>query len=276
MRPSSVHEAATLRAPNGVEFIAASNLAELPWLWHGFSTRIGGLTSAYTPDGSPSELNLGFTPADTEANVRNNRLRLVQAITGDSATPLIAIKQIHSNISAIAPFSDSAIPAADGLLTSQPGILLAIQTADCIPVLIADPEHRAVAAFHAGWRGTVARIVESGIARMHEEFNSSPENLIAVIGQGIGACCYTVGQELHSEFAANFAYAEELFSRQTLDQPHRLDLVEANRRQLLDAGLRPAAIANAGGCTSCQPHLFYSHRASGGHAGRMMSVIGIR
>jgi hypothetical protein len=166
-------------------------------------------------------------------------------------------------------------------------------------VLVADRKRRVVAAFHAGWRGTVKRIVESGVGRMRLQFGSRPEDLIAAIGPGIGPCCYAVGEDALSEFESQFAYARELFREVYDADPVRtkypmlfmtqrapghspigpslhLNLVEANRRQLLAAGLKPRAIHLVGGCTSCQRELFFSHRASQGHAGRMMSVIGIR
>jgi len=173
-----------------------------------------------------------------------------------------------------------------------------VQTADCTPVLVADRRRRVVAAFHAGWRGTVKRIVERGIGRMRLEFGSRPEDLIAAIGPGIGACCYPVGEEVLSEFESQFGYAHELFHEVSDTDPVRakypmlfltqrapghssigpalhLDVAEANRRQLLAAGLRPKAIAMVGGCTVCQHELFFSHRASKGRCGRMLSVIGI-
>jgi hypothetical protein len=184
-------------------------------------------------------------------------------------------------------------------MTDEPGLLLGIQTADCIPVLVADRKRRAVAAFHAGWRGTVKRIVECGVGLMRLEFGSRPEDLIAAIGPGIGACCYAVGEEVLSSFESQFEYSNHLF-REVYDTDAvrtkypmlfltqrapghspmgpslHLDLVEANRRQLLAAGVRSRASKSVGGCTSCQPELFFSHRASHGHAGRMLSVIGIR
>ncbi|MFP5205918.1 MAG: polyphenol oxidase family protein, partial [Acidobacteriota bacterium] len=152
---------------------------------------------------------------------------------------------------------------------------------------------------HAGWRGTVKRIVENGIGRMRVEFGSRPADLVAAIGPGVGPCCYAVGEEVISEFSSQFAYAPALFREVYEAEPVRLkypmlfltqrapghspigpaihlDLVEANRRQLLDAGVKAEAIEIAGGCTSCHPELFYSHRASRGHAGRMMGVIGLR
>ena len=108
---------------------------------------------------------------------------------------------------------------------------------------------------------------------MREEFGSDPADLVAAIGPGIGQCCYTVGIEVQEQFSADFSYAAELF--RSVDDALLLDLVEANRRQLMAAGLSEGSLAVVGGCTSCKPGLFYSHRASGGHAGRMMAVIGV-
>ena len=184
-------------------------------------------------------------------------------------------------------------------MTCEPGMLLGVQTADCIPVLVADLKRRAVAAFHAGWRGTVNRIVENGIGRMRMEFGSRPEDLVAAIGPGIGVCCYAVGEEVLSSFESQFSYFNELFREVYDTDPVRtkypmlfltqrapghssigpslhLNLIEANRRQLMAAGLSSRSIKVVGGCTSCQTEMFFSHRASQGHAGRMLSVIGIR
>jgi polyphenol oxidase len=270
--------------------IATPDLVREGWLWHGFSTRVGGVSMAYSGENGIPELNLGFTADDSEENVRENRLRFVEAVTGSRDTPLITVRQVHSDCSLVADAaSRKAVQAmqpknviageADGLMTAQPGILLGIQTADCVPVLVADRKRRAVAAFHAGWRGTVQRIVERGIAQMRAEFGSEPGDMTAMIGPAIGGCCYAVGEELRREFRANFSYADELFSeRQRLqgETALHLDLTEANRRQLMAAGLREDEISLLSECTSCQPKLFYSHRASSGHAGRLMSVIGIR
>lgn len=250
--------------------------AGMDWLWHGFSTRAGGVSTAYS-DGELAcgELNLGFTAADDAENVRENRQRFVEQITGAPETLLAAVRQIHSNLSVEVDSSTwQAVPEADGMMTREPGLLLGIQTADCIPVLVVDPVLRAVAGFHAGWRGTVERIVELGVGRMQRGFGSDPRTLLAAIGPGIGICCYTVGAEVVDRFGAQFAYAGEIFTRD--GDVVRLNLIEANRRQLLDAGLKPESISIVGGCTSCHPELYFSHRASGGHAGRMMAVVGIR
>lgn len=289
-------------ATNGVEWLAVPGWERIPWLWHGFSTRRGGVSRAYCADDADGELNLGFTASDARDAVVRNRRLLVEAITGEPATPLVAMRQFHSNLVRIATAADAERERpfkADGLITAEPGLLLAIQTADCIPVLVADRKRRVVAAFHAGWRGTAKRIVELGVGRTRREFGCRPEDLIAAIGPGVGACCYVVGEEVLSEFESQFQYARELFhevySRDTVRDKYpmlfltqrapghspigpslHLDLVEANRRQLLAAGLKARAIKAIGGCTSCEPELFFSHRASRGYAGRMMAVIGIK
>jgi YfiH family protein len=289
-------------ARNGVEWISVAGWETIDWLWHGFSTRRGGLSRVYCTEDGPGELNLGFTAEDERETVAGNRRLLVEAVTGDAATPLIALRQIHSNLVRLMSTADAdrAHPwKADGMMTDEPGVLVAIQTADCIPVLVADRKRRAVATFHAGWRGTVQRIVESGVGRMRLQFGSRPDDLVAAIGPGIGPCCYAVGDEILSSFESQFAYARELFHEVYDSDPIRtrypmlfltqrapghseigpslhLNLQEANRRQLLAAGVKTTAIQMVGGCTSCQRELFFSHRGSEGRAGRMMSVVGIR
>ncbi len=296
-------------APNGVEWFPVPGWDEIQWLWHGFSTRRGGVSRTYWAEQAPGELNLGFTSEDDRANVIRNRQLFAEAVCGDSATPLVTLRQIHSSVlvrrggvpDSPAPAVSGGEPPAkgDGLITNQQGLLLGVQTADCIPVLVADRRRKAVAAFHAGWRGTVRRIVENGIGRMRLEFDSHPEDLVAAIGPGVGQCCYAVGEEVLSAFESQFTYASELFREVDSSDPVRtrypmmfltqrapghaslgfglhLDLVEANRRQLLAAGLQPRAIQFVGACTNCHPDLFFSHRRSRGRCGRMMSVIGIR
>ncbi len=274
-----------------------------PWLLHGFSTRVGGASTAYSSDRHTGELNLGFTSADTVRNVTANRKTLVRMVAGTrrgSSPKLLTINQIHSSMTRLVRPEDAARTLkGDGMMTGEAGLLLGIQTADCIPVLVADRRTRAVAAFHAGWRGTLKRIVEGGIGRMRLEFGSRPEDLIAAIGPGIGQCCYSVGEEVRSEFESQFEYASKLFrdvydsdpikekypllfltarapGHSNIGPSLHLDLVEANRRQLLDAGVAEDAIFVSGECTSCQTGRYFSHRAEHGFTGRMMSVIGVR
>src|SRR5579862_495196 len=289
-------------AANGVEWLPVPEWQKLSWLWAGFSTRRGGESRVYCGEGASPELNLGFTAEDSREIVLRNRRLLAETVTGDAGTPLITVRQFHSNLVVRVGRDDASRDRprkADGLMTDEPGLLLGVQTADCTPVLVVYWKRRAVAAFHAGWRGTVKRIVELGVGRMRIEFGSRPEDLTAAVGPGIGCCCYAVGEEVLSEFESQFVYARGLFhevfdsdavrtkypmlfltqrapGHSPIGPSLHLDVAEANRRQLLDAGLKPRAIRMMGGCTNCEGDLFFSHRGSHGRAGRMLSVIGMR
>lgn len=185
------------------------------------------------------------------------------------------------------------------MVTNRPGLVLGVQAADCLPILIADPVHKAIGAFHAGWRGTLARIVEKGVGAMRLHFGSDPERLLAAIGPGVGSCCYSVGGELRAEFESQFDYAEELFHKVFESDPVRerypllfmtarapghsdlgpqlhLDLVKANRRQLMSAGLKEWNVTALSLCTACNVKLLFSYRAERGQTGRLMGAIGIR
>jgi len=266
-------------------YVTIPAFAAHPWLLAAFSTRQGGLSTAYAADGPP-EQNLGYTPDDDPITILAARHRLVSALTRSRqpAPDLVTIRQCHSGIlrrvnAADLPLTTpdhKALLEGDALYTRDPNLLLGILTADCVPVLVADTRTHAVAAFHAGWRGTLARIVEHGIATLRRDVNSRPEDLIAAIGPSIGACCFAIGPEVRDQFNSNFPYAPQLFS----DGPAlHVDLWEANRRQLLDAGLHPSAITTLAHCTACTRlpdgrRQYFSHRAEQGHTGRMLSLIG--
>jgi hypothetical protein len=283
-----------------------------PWLRAGFSTREGGATTAF---GSPGDLNLGWNVNDPAETVAANRKRFLEAVSGpqSGSNPgeLVAVRQFHSPLIRIVGADTTPLATPEGrptlrgdaLITSRRDVLLAILTADCVPVLVADTRRRVVAAFHAGWRGTLARIVERGIGTMRLQFGSRPKDLIAAIGPGIGACCYSVGEEVRFDFESQFAYAPSLFSEVYDSDPVRdkypllfltarapghsnigpqihLDLIEANRRQLLDAGLSASKISIVGECTACTrlpngQRRYFSHRDEHGYTGRMLSIIGV-
>jgi YfiH family protein len=272
----------------GIEQIASWQ--QYPWLRAGFSTRQGGQTTAYSAD-KVGEQNLGWTDSDDPAIVAENRRCFLAGVAGDADFPeFAALHQIHGEVihtiaAGHGPLSTpegKAVLRGDGVISRLPGLMLGVQTADCVPVLIADTRTRAVGAFHAGWRGTLAQIIEHGVGRMKLDLDSRPEDLIAAIGPAIRPCCFAVGAEVRHEFAGRFAYAPELFSN--VDNPAlgpqiHLDLHEANRRQLLAAGLLPAAITVIAECTACTRlgdgrRKYFSHRAEQGFTGRMLSVIG--
>jgi hypothetical protein len=315
-----------------IEVVRAVGWEKYAWLRHGFSTRMGGVSEIY----GDRSLNLGWTKEDEAANVVENRRRFVVEIAGKtpfltkngtrnapqsaSGSPrfdsnlrganLVGVRQFHSGMIRVVERGDGGLQTAegrpvlrgDGLMTDVAGVMLGVGVADCVPVLVADVRRRAVAAFHAGWRGTLARIVERGIGTMRLRYGSRPEDLVAVVGPAIGACCYSVGEEVRFEFESQFAYAPELFSEVYDSDPVRekypllfltarapghsnigpqihLDLWEANRRQLLDAGLKAKRITVVGECTACTRVgtrlKYFSHRGESGFAGRMMGVVGI-
>jgi polyphenol oxidase len=264
------------------------------WLRHGFSTRGGGVSAVY----GGKSLNLGWTKEDDRASVVENRRRFVRFVDGDLVdkrdSVLVGVRQIHSDIVRVVRDGDGALEGrlqteegravleGDGLITNVPGVLVGVGTADCVPVLVVDGKNRAVGTFHAGWRGTVAQIVERGVAMMKDEYGSRVEDLEAAVGPSIGACCYSVGKEVHREFHERFGYAEELF-RVGVDEDEAktyLDLWEANRRQLLDAGVGEERITVVGECTACSVDApgdlkYFSHRGEKGVAGRMLNVVGV-
>jgi YfiH family protein len=249
-------------------------------------------------------LNLGVTPTDSRENVARNRALFFEALGAagegsDGMWPLVQMKQMHSAVVHRVSVPPREPLAGDGTITDTPGLLLAIKAADCVPVLVADVKRRVVGAFHAGWRGTAARIVEKGVGEMRRQFGSEPRDLRAAIGPSIRRCCYQVGPEVRAEFDSQFLYSGDLFEEifdadaihvrypmlfltarapghSELGPELHLDLVEANRRQLEDAGLGAEHISIVDGCTACDTTRFFSHRAEFGKTGRMMAVIGIR
>src|SRR6266852_5390066 len=281
----------TQRVHRGLRILQVPALAKLPWLVHGFSTRTGGVSKLE----GKRVLNLGFTEWDARENVKQNRRRL-QAALGAREMKLVPLLQFHSD--AILRFAAAPTePArADASVTKNAGLLLAIQTAECVPILLVDPKNRAVAAVHAGWRGTLARIVEKAIGRMQMQFGSHAADLLAAISPAIGGCCYEVGNEVAAAFSGQFADAAEFFDElRTGDEPNPLrwlnmmppghqpppkkvllDLRKANHSQLEAAGVPAAHILVNDLCTGCRRDLLFSYRKEGAETGRMMAVIGIR
>ena len=201
-----------------------TELDALPWLIHGFGTR----------------------QSDIPAWFAN----------------LATVKQIHSAIVVNAGGRCGILGEGDALLEDRPGAAIAVKTADCMPVLLVDERHRAVAAVHAGWRGTVARIVVAAVDAMRARFGTLPVDLHAAIGPGIGKCCYEVGPEVAAQFGEQ-------------GRAH-ISLSNANRTQLLAAGVTPERIYASNLCTMCLAEEFHSFRRDGEAAGRLYSFAGIR
>ena len=295
-----------LRQAGGLQILEAPAFATLDWLVHGFSTRPGGASELASTNGAPEKkndrvLNLGFTDWDSRARVLENRKKFFHAI-GAGKLRAVTLRQIHLDAAHHVDSSNASAkdaPQGDALFTRDPGILLAVQTADCIPILLADTKRRAVAAIHAGWRGTLSRIAAKTLGRMQMEFGTRPEDVVAALGPGIGRCCYEVGSEVARDFDSQFPNAREWFDGPfdalasgendpnwlpwlTMKPPgHQppplrvhLDLIAANHAILAGAGIPARQISASGFCTACRTGLLFSYRRER-TTGRMMAAIGI-
>ena len=281
----------SLRSVHGMQILELAPLKKLPWLVHGFSTRIGGNSVL---DSGEYVLNLGFTEWDTREAVQKNRKIFQSALAPDDLT-LVPLKQFHSAVIHFFQTSPAQPCKGDASLTDAPRLLLGVQTADCVPILLVDPKKRVVAAIHAGWRGTLARIAEKTVGQMRMRFGSEPSDILAALGPAIGGCCYEVGTELVTKFTSQFADAGEWFDDlRTGDEPNPLqwlnmmppghqppaknvllDLRKANRAQLMASGLGDKSIFVSDLCTACHTDLFFSYRKEADRSGRLLSVIGL-
>jgi len=241
---------------------------------HFFTTRVGGVSC-----GVASSLNMGFTDNDNNEKVLENR-KLALENAGMPHERLINLKQIHSStIVAITSnnslISGGTIPKVagegDALITDIPGVPVMVLTADCVPVLLFDKHRKVIAAVHAGWRGTVAKIVSKTVERMTNQYGSNPSDIIAAIGPSIGACCYEVGVEVKDEAAARGIDVGQTFS--TVDNRLFFDLWKANELQLVDSVVNKSSIDRLDICSKCNSHQFFSSRADAGNTGRTGSVI---
>jgi YfiH family protein len=249
--------------------------------------------------GKQTVLNLGFTNWDSRTAVEQNRRALQRACQAERMT-MVSLRQVHSDsVVSVSVPNGEAPPCADAAMTRAQRVLLAVQTADCVPILLADRKHHVVAAVHAGWRGTLSRVVEKTLGKMRFEYGTKPAEVLAAIGPAIGRCCYEVGAEVAQAYLGQFAEAAEWFDGPferlsagedqnwlpwlTMMPPGhtpppervRLDLKAANVHELISAGVKPANVAVTSLCTACRTDLLFSYRREGPETGRMMAVIGI-
>jgi polyphenol oxidase len=254
---------------SGVRYYSCAAFEKIPGLRHAFSTRVGGISLA-----SKQALNLGFVPWDMPANVEENRRRFLSALDLQSAF-LATVAQFHS-----AEFHIINYPAhqwnprnrGDALLTARRDIALAVQVADCFPVLMADPRQGIIAAVHAGWRGSLARILRRVLEGMGQ-LNADPADVLVAVGPGIRSCCCEVGPEVASAFDAAFPGKPLCHPHPERQGKYFLDLPMTLNVQLSEVGIPPQNRWDLGLCTRCHPHEFSSYRAEGAHAGRMMGII---
>lgn len=262
-----------LEGDGGVRAIACEPL-EREGFANAFSTRGGGV-SPFPRD----SLNLAGFDQDSAENIHENRRRFFSALGGE--WKLAACWQVHGREVLVAreredPRFESE--RCDALATNLRGLLLGVKTADCVPVLLGDAKSGACAAVHAGWRGTLAGIVGRALVTLREEFGTEASDVRAALGPAALGCCYEVGPDVVEPFRAKFEDADSLF-KPTGEGRALVDLHEANRRQLIAAGVAPGRVHALPLCTMCRPDLFFSYRQDRklyGRTGRLMSVVGMR
>ena len=252
---------------------------ELPGIIHGFSSRLGGVSEGFL-----SSMNLSFSRGDEPERVRENFRRIAESI-GFSEKDLVFSMQTHTaNVRRVGredcgrglerPVGYCDV---DGLVTNEPGVVLATFYADCVPLFFVDPVHHCIGLSHSGWRGTVGKIVKATVEMMAKEFGSEPGDLLAAVGPSICQECYEVSEEVIGLFRENFA--EELWPKlfYRKDNGHyQLNLWEANRLIFQEAGILPQHITVTDICTACNPELLFSHRASGGKRGNLAGFLEIK
>lgn len=267
-------DVATPEGAARLAYVVCEPLAEAGFT-NAFSTRLGGTSPL-----PKAALNLTAFKADTPENVAENRRRFLTAIGAEGAT-IVTARQTHSTDRLFIKSRDQAEGArreGDAMITRLENVLLGIQTADCLPILIADTETNVMAAIHAGWRGTAGRITERTVADLMQQHGSSPRNCIAALGPTACSRCYEVGEDVIERFKSEFRYWPTLLVNFKEGGKAHLDIRAANRQQLLFCGFTEDSIYVADYCTMHQNELFFSHRCEGrtgaGGAGRLLSVIG--
>lgn len=233
---------------------------------HGFLTRAGGASPA-----PYDSLNFDARQEDTQENVAENRGRFMAAF---GAHRLLTVRQVHGSSVLLARGPDEAQAVeADAIITSLEGVAIGVLTADCLPLLLYDPASAAVAAVHAGWKGTALGVAMNAVREMGRAFGTKPANLRAALGPFIGPCCYSVGQSVYEEFKG---LGRDLDCFIRLEDGLRLDIGAENVSQLLSLGVRESNISGAAPCTSCSAANFFSYRRDGVKTGRQLSFIMLR
>lgn len=260
-----------MRPVSALEFLHADTLAG-EGLVHAFTTRSGG-----TSEGPYDSLNLTWSRGDDKAKVAGNRARVTEALGLDR---LVFADQVHGRTVLrvdAAPTDAWAAGEGDALMTGVPGLGLCAQCADCVPILLFDPDNRAIAAVHSGWRGAVQNIAGAAVSAMASAYGTRREALSAAIGPCISAANYRVGPEVLDQFEARFGSLEGLAGARDGEGGAGLDVGEACRRQLIAAGLEAGAIARIEACTFADEARFFSSRraAREGHAGQFGGQCGI-
>ena len=268
-----------IKENKGVVWLSYPAFEKFPDVVQAFSTRLGGVSQ-----GIYSSMNLSFTREDDDAAVHENYRRFAAAV-GFEAEDIVTSDQTHTANVRVITEEDRGngitkprqYTDVDGMITNVPGLVLATFYADCVPLYFVDPVHHAIGLSHSGWRGTVAKIGAVTVERMREEYGSDPGDIYSAIGPSICQDCYEVSEDVIQEFRTAFGRKDwdVLFYRKE-NGKYQLNLWEANRIIMQEAGIREEHISMPGICTCCNPEFLFSHRASHGKRGNLGAFLGIR
>ena len=268
-----------IKENKGVVWLSYPAFEKFPDIVQAFSTRLGGVSQ-----GIYSSMNLSFTRGDDDAAVHENYRRFAAAV-GFEAEDIVTSDQTHTANVRVITEEDRGngitkprqYTDVDGMITNVPGLVLATFYADCVPLYFVDPVHHAIGLSHSGWRGTVAKIGAVTVERMREEYGSDPGDIYSAIGPSICQDCYEVSEDVIQEFRTAFGRKDwdVLFYRKE-NGKYQLNLWEANRIIMQEAGIREEHISMPGICTCCNPEFLFSHRASYGKRGNLGAFLGIR
>ncbi len=258
---------------NGVPYLTYPLLEETGVVRHAFTTRLGGVSS-----GCYATMNLSDTRGDDPACVLENRRRMAEAV-GVDAADLTFTRQTHTTNVAVVQQEDrgKTFEETDGLITDVPGICLVTSYADCVPLYFVDPKKKVIALSHSGWKGTVHKMGLVTVRKMTETFGCDPGDIVAAIGPSICQDCYEVSADVIDQFKE--AFDEDLWPdlfRPGAPGKYQLNLWEANRQILLEAGILPDHLAVTNLCTHCNPDLLFSHRAMGDQRGVLSALLALK
>lgn len=265
-----------VRQEQGVTYLSFPALEALEMVSHGFSTRLGGVS-----EGIYSTMNFTFTRGDDPEHVMENYRRMAQVLDADLGRMVLSYQTHTTNVRVVTEADagkgivrERDYRDVDGLVTNVPGITLVTFYADCVPLYLADPVHRAIGLSHSGWRGTVNRMGAETLKVMKEAFGTNPEDTICCIGPSICQDCFEVGEEVAEAFGKAFAdqYHRELFYRKE-NGKYQLDLWRANQIIFAEAGVKPENIHTTDICTHCNPDLLFSHRTAGDKRGNLAAFL---
>lgn len=269
-------EKLNVREKQGVTYLSFPALEALDIVSHAFSTRLGGVS-----EGIYSTMNFTFTRGDNPEHVMENYRRMAAVLDTDPEWMVLSYQTHTTNVRVVTEedagkgiVKDRDYRDVDGLVTNVPGITLVTFYADCVPLYLVDPVHRAIGLSHSGWRGTVNRMGSQTLKKMAEVYGTNPADVICCIGPSICQSCFEVGEEVAEAFAGSFAefYYPELFYRKE-NGKYQLDLWRANQIIFAEAGVRPENIHTTDICTHCNPELLFSHRTVGDKRGNLAAFL---